>query len=132
MPRPGGRFDHYASTLGESRTDIGELDPLPCVPAAQVYPDRTQLDKGIARESARPAGDYLGSRCPDFLRKFQHLGFEGYRDAKMGLAERKIGNQRADDILAGDDNQLEAERFPDGLCPFLRGGVGDTAGGCEY
>jgi hypothetical protein len=85
LAAPGGRFDHYASTLSESRTDIGELDPLPCVPAARVYPDPTQLDKGIARESARPAGDYLGSRRPDFLCQFHHLGFERYREAKVGL-----------------------------------------------
>ena len=43
------------------------------------------LDKGIARESAQPAGDYLGSRSPDLLRQFHDLGFERYRDAKMGL-----------------------------------------------
>ena len=70
----------------------------------------------------------LEGRRPDFLSQFHHFGFERYGEAKVGLTERKIGNQRADDILAGDDNQLEAERFADRVCPLLRDGVGDTAG----
>ena len=88
LAAPGGRFDHYASTLGESRTDIGELDPLPCVPAARLYPGPTRSSiKGLpaSRKLDHPAiTSQVAART--FLCQLHHFRFERYRgEAKVGL-----------------------------------------------